>query len=178
MLIILEGPDGGGKTTLASTLRLAIDDYLWIIRTNSKPHHPYEMVEIADWLKKVPPRLILVCDRHPYISEEIYDPVLRSGRPMITESQAGMMALANYLADVLIVYCRPPEEVLEVSSKKNVQMEGVNENLGQLISAYDRLMRALKDRGVEVITYDWSFQAIEPETTVGLIRRFIKEKRT
>lgn len=112
-MIIVEGPDGGGKTNLVrrleKTLQLKAE-----ARVVSKTTQPmgdlmsWVETDLAGW-----PRAALY-DRHRLISEPIYGPVLREAPnpgfqdlEWLTEMQQRFV-----LHSPLVIYCLPPFEVV------------------------------------------------------------------
>lgn len=67
-MIVLEGPDGGGKSTLASVLAHMTK---WpIIGSEGPPKGTIEFIERLERYHALPTTVI--CDRHPVISDPIY----------------------------------------------------------------------------------------------------------
>lgn len=132
-LIIVEGMDNTGKSTLIQTL--AEEFRLPTARTYKKPDSSKEIHIWDAWCNSCPHHLIL--DRHPAISDLIYGPILRG----ITYSGLGLaqdVREGNFL-----IYCRPSIEVIEQTINDRDQLEGVVDNSRKLLHAYDYLMEEL-----------------------------------
>lgn len=132
-LIIVEGMDNTGKSTLIQTL--AEEFRLPTARTYKKPDSSKEIHIWDAWCNSCPRPLIL--DRHPAISDLVYGPLLRG----ITYSGLGLaqnVREGNYL-----IYCRPSIDVINSSMGERDQLEGVPENAHKLLHAYDYLMEEL-----------------------------------
>jgi hypothetical protein len=139
-MIILEGPDGGGKSMLTPKI---------VRRWHGRPPDNYDVQVthspgpldngLYEWaikaLKNAKPVCIL--DRFPYFSESVYGPVLRQ-RPCM--STAEFVALRERLLKIrpLVIYCRPPVTTLHVSRLVRDQMSGVLEHYDEIVAAYDR----------------------------------------
>lgn len=109
-MIVVEGPDGAGKTTLID--RLVVDFELSLMpRVVNK--NAEAMVNLVEWVEEDNKRLWepTIYDRHRLISETIYGPSLRPMKP-----EPGFDDL-QWLTDQLnffyrrhpfIIYCLPP----------------------------------------------------------------------
>lgn len=114
-MIILEGPDGAGKTRLA--LRLA-DDLGVPINPKVVQADMSTEVDLAYWcegqMREWPRKVIY--DRFPLISEFLYGPVFKHDiRPSFKNFELLYQLHAQFeLASPVVVYCLPPvSEVLQ-----------------------------------------------------------------
>ena len=105
-MIIIEGPDGAGKTYtaewLSSQLRIPIH------HAGGPPKRAEEIQERMDVFWKEPYKIF---DRCIYFSEQIYGPILRS------EYLLSKIKISNYRNQLKghrakVVYCRPPLEII------------------------------------------------------------------
>src|ERR1700759_845104 len=100
-MIILEGPDGGGKTTLSKMLN-AIYGFQ-VRKRDDQSAFLWSISEMSDWTK--PYISLRVYDRFPLIGEYIYGPVWRGGgEPEFLNIDE---VRERFLQDTLIIYCRP-----------------------------------------------------------------------
>lgn len=148
-MIIIEGMDNSGKTTLAKTLASHFN-YPLI-------HSPGYCPEMVKWAKDTlmigKPRIY---DRHPCISEHVYGTVLRGKNEF--ESLWGKDVRELFIEKKpLIIYCKPPDSVIVKDLSK--QMTGVEENSLKLICAYNRVIHYLRLRELLVIKYDFTEQS-------------------
>jgi len=178
-MIIVEGMDGTGKTTLVQQLahRLGVqpekfvgslgpsDDYRLVLvdRTISEIHE----LEIASRERRPIKRLY---DRFPLISEAVYGPVLR-GRNcfggLYYPLRSRLLALKT-----VIIYCRPNREVIWANVQQGPQMSGVLEHFGELLDAYDKLFLELTETpGNSYITV-YNYTQDDVQSLVNRIRRF------
>lgn len=139
-MIILEGPDGGGKTTLLNRLckdtglpaheRASdsvagpkVDLYAWTVR------------DMHSWRNSK----VSIYDRHPLTSEHIYGPTVRHDlRPGFEMGNAYLAEMRRQLrTQALVLICLPPFEVVEQNVKNEIeQMPGVIENIRHIYDCY------------------------------------------
>ena len=157
-MLIVEGPDGGGKTTLirelSEKLNIPIAPRVVSKRTEA-------MLELRDWvdnnLEEGFQRTIF--DRHRLISESIYGPVLRD------QQNAGFDDLEwvgprlgrFYQIAPIIIYCMPPLEVVKANLENDDDNEVVLPRINSIYAGY--VSRAALDFHLspgEVYLYDYT----------------------
>jgi thymidylate kinase len=164
-LIILEGPDCAGKTTLARELvKFGFDathfgadltltgadmtkTYLYhlsklykCVQNGHTIHHPHHVVFDRCW-----------------ISEIVYGPIYR-GVSRFSHEQVGLLYAAAELADPVIVYCRPKTETMIKSFNARIEEEMLDnaEQLQQAINKYDTIFADLeKHSDFDIHRYDY-----------------------
>jgi len=163
--IILEGMDNSGKSMLADYLK----DQLHIPVIHSDG--PFE-----DW--QVPLKIFwcqlalfhhhpLICDRIPFISEEVYGKGLR-GKNLFEKSlgrdcyQFMLKSFLDYKP--LIIFCRPPKDILcsRLDDGSRTHLKGVIERKEFLIELYDIFMEELKRLGFNITWYDYTLVGSKP----------------
>ena len=113
-MIVIEGPDGAGKTRLAQ--RLSHDLEIPIAtRVVSSDTHP--MFDLVEWVQNnIEVGLTrTIFDRHRLISEPIYGPVLRKCQAPGFEDMGWLRTTQRSWRQLgpLVIFCLPPlEEVL------------------------------------------------------------------
>lgn len=148
-IIILEGPDCGGKSTLAATLA---DKYGYFVQHLSynksmdvKKEH-YQALNFALGRKSQN----TVLDRHA-ISELVYSTVFRNGPSYDIFEMFQKYVLHN----VVVVYCNPGKEVMleEFAKRKSEEMFESN---SEIIDAYEIVMDRLSlSFAFNIINYNW-----------------------
>lgn len=168
MLIILEGADGSGKTSLANRIRKDIDTYCLFLRSNGPPHSLQQLADAIGLLQslKEHPRLSVITDRNPILSEYVYGPILRA-RCMhgLTLDQ-----MAKWVKGSLLIYCRPNYQALAAGMREAAQLAGVHANHRDIVRAYDEMMGQLEQRGAEVKRYDYTGP---PNLIMDAVKSFI-----
>lgn len=151
MIIVLEGPDNAGKTTLARKLRHQLTSVKYY-HPGGKPddsaHEAEFLNQQSAMFRSTIPHII---DRVTCISQQVYnpDPVLDHLRQQ--------MAAEMIEAGVVVIYCRPPNEVLMDTANFSWRAEETEEHRQKIITRahefierYDKVMT-----GIPCISYDW-----------------------
>lgn len=158
-IIIVEGVDGSGKTTLIKNLREQTKTYFWVASSSRRPQTVIQLRDAVHWLGQSSYlKLPVVCDRYPVISEEVYGPILRDGSLLNQLGQRELGDVTEFLSFAVdrIIYCRPPFEAIKENLDKNKQMDGVLDKLPKLLKRYDDLMDSLRDDNIFVYHYDYT----------------------
>lgn len=153
MLVVIEGPDGAGKTTLVELLRQnSASPYFGLMRS-SGPCDRFDQVHGFMTMASAPYLDRVLCDRCPAISEFVYGPILRPVEeqiPLPFERVRDLIEPVN-----LLVYCRPPAELIVENCRRDLHMSGVASNIERIIARYDKLMLQLSGYR-EVVMYDFT----------------------
>src|SRR5690606_38614271 len=124
-VIVLEGPDGAGKTTLSEHIRAeAGKRYFLMMRHSCRPLSFADAMRFYDLVNAANRNLDLLIDRHPLISEPIYGPLLRGHNLINRFSQNEIIGMLERSV-THIVYCRPPLAVMENGLRSQPQLAGV-----------------------------------------------------
>jgi len=156
-IVVVEGVDGAGKTTLINNLRDVSREYFWVLRASGPANSSDQLQRAVDELSTLidgsPTNWVF--DRHPLVSEPIYGHILRGKSHLEGMSAWGYKARIQEFSK--IIYCRPPFDIVQEESKHERQLEGVHDKLRGLYDAYDEAMDFLRVHlRVPVITYDWT----------------------
>lgn len=128
--VVLEGPDGGGKSTLAEQLTTCVAG-LRLQLGAGPPRAPGEIeARLASYLKME----WTLFDRHPAISQPIYAAL----RGELLSPEFVAMAPMVY-ANALIIYCRSttPERHVVKPGENPEHVRKLTERYGDLLRAYD-----------------------------------------
>lgn len=163
-MIIVEGPDGAGKTTLCKTIA---DDF---------------GLEIMDWqvelgisrddLKKNPTQryyhalreelqddgiLSDVIHDRLYFSSLVYGPIQQGNNQMSREDQKLIGRVLLAVACPIII-CMPPKDVVlaNVANENQHQMEGIREQISDIYDSYHELFTSKDDVFPWVMWYDYT----------------------
>lgn len=169
-MLILEGPDGGGKTTLvkrlSSELNLPVHE-----RACTSDGGPVD--DLFKWAYRdavsMPDQPMAIYDRHPLISEYIYGPIARHYLLPEFRSPKAHALMRLMAAQVHVVFCIPPLEavVANLSRETSTQMPGVVENIARIHAMYQTL--AMFWPG-ESTTYDYTAASHSYEHTLVAAR--------
>ena len=159
--IIVEGMDGGGKTTLIERLQEKFHN-LEYIRNPKGPDQDFD-VWWPEQLDRGKSPIVPIHDRFFY-SEIVYGPTLRGH--ITANDNLVQNSLWFLRSHAFLIYARPHSDTLREGFKNRKQMEGVEEQFTKLLEAYDTLMALeaswYKDR---FLRYDWvnpgSFHEVE-----------------
>ena len=179
MIIIVEGMDGTGKTTLAQQLahRLEVQPRKYV--GSSGPSDDYRLTLVDRTISEITELEITsergepvkrLYDRFPLISEAIYGPTLRGCNCFGAQYYLARRRLLTLRT--VIIYCRPPKNVIRSNVQQTPQMSGVLEHFDELLDAYDQLFLELTDSPMNsyITVFDYTRDVV-PEL-IYKIRRF------
>ena len=152
MIIIVEGMDGTGKTTLIQQLAHHLDVKPKKFVKSSGPDEDYRLNLIANTISEIKELetasmergpIKRLYDRFPLISEAVYGPILRGHNcfgGLYHPLRRRLLALKT-----VIIYCRPDREVIQANVRQSPQMSGVLEHFKDLLDAYDKFFLELTE---------------------------------
>jgi len=177
-MIIVDGPDGGGKTWLIKDLSRQLQKWT----ENLKVREPVKVIHspgplesgLLEWALDALDRAIepVIFDRFPYFSEAVYGPILRH-KSLISEMGFQELGIKLMTHEPLIVYCRPPLSVLLKTSQVMNQMDGVIDNLKAIVKRYDQQLQYWM-RDFRVFHYDFT-QEDNKELLMTVIDESVRE---
>lgn len=136
-MLILEGPDGAGKSTLAKD----IADCICIpIAPRVVSKETQALTDLKVWVEQDLQQgfRFMLFDRYRLISEPIYGPILRdTQQPGFKDFMWYSEQLANlYHIFPVIVYCLPPLEMVLQNIENDPDNTAVKEKIENLYTAY------------------------------------------
>lgn len=151
-MIIVDGMDNTGKTTLAYTLC----EEFGLTYLHSPSEYKYDFSRMVDWaIIQLGSRSKAVYDRFSPITDLVYGPELRGGTPYLSNPRAKAVLELLKHTPHLIIYARPPREKIFNFGERD-QMEGVIDNAERLLDRYDGLVIKLAQQGFGIVRYDYT----------------------
>lgn len=159
MIIILEGPDNAGKSTLGQ--RLSADLQMDLIHPGGPPKNIVEVIARCQEQSatfQLSTEVDFMYDRVTCISDQIYRG--REEYSRIFEIYQGQLKSAK---NVIVIYCRPSDERLK-NFNDHVQKDHEDEavvqhainNVDRIVEEYDSLMSFMaRDRHYTMVKYDF-----------------------
>lgn len=133
--IIVEGPDGSGKSTLIELLLKIFPNDLHLV--DGFKHSGYD--DYYEWFTHVvssPATETVPVHNRLFYSELVYGKVLR-GKVDVPHAEDWKR---SFREDSFLIYCTLPYDELVKSATENPQMEGVMQNLRAIHNEYERIM--------------------------------------
>jgi len=164
MILILEGPDGAGKTTLAETLRQRFQNngMVHIVK-----HGPYTGVEPEHlcriYFRAMSPALTfndtVIMDRS-WISEPIYGEVYRNGANRIDVPRKRMLERVALSRGAVVIHCQPDFEVCAETFEKRTEEEYLDD-ISQLEQVYDEYEALPLITNLPTVHYDYTRDTVD-----------------
>lgn len=185
MIIVLEGPDGAGKSTLAKTLETQFEGFAKIstVHHGPYPHLKNPSVNYLASLRRKQhngdKKELVILDRS-WLSEPIYGKVLRAGIDRVGVASRRMLERVALKCGALVVRCLPPLKTVQANwaARKGKELIEAPEHLAAVWKGYQTMRTDLPlveydftegDGGVEFIV-DHVYQAMKarpPATGIG-----------
>jgi thymidylate kinase len=156
-MIIVEGPDGAGKTVLAGLIskkypQLAGPNYeLKRSELHKKDVRGRVYRALAEAIRGTRP---LLHDRL-FWSELVYGPILRGDCKFKVTEQELIVNLFAAL-NVPIIFCIPPFEVVKQNVGKDEHITGVGEHVAEIYAAYSDVFWRANQTTLNVVKYDYT----------------------
>ena len=160
-MIIVEGPDGAGKSTLIQTL---VKDLGLPIAPRVVSKDAEVLVDLSQWVDENLNRGFqkTIFDRHRLISEPIYGPVLRKQQqPGFTDRhRMSDWMFRFYNLEPILIYCLPPIEVVKKNIEGDVENRVVWDHIEGIYAGY--VARASIDFRLakHVFMYDYTMETM------------------
>jgi len=147
-IIILEGPDGAGKSHLAKRLSLHFD---MPIAPKSMDGEVKPLVDMKSWIETCISKKFqsVIYDRFALISGPLYAPILKDQYQLNAYQDIPWMFKQHWQfytqVRPIIVYCLPPLQVVKDNLKKDDSNQVIEQYIEQIYVAY--VNRAALDSG-------------------------------
>ena len=162
MLILVEGADGSGKTTLVNQL----GEYFPTMRINRGNNHLKELYDNLTCMNED-----IVLDRS-FITDVVYRLALEDGKET---DGVNMFYMEHILRNSVVIYCK-------TATQFDDAMHRGEDNITNLLTSkiisrhYDAVMKFINTRtSTHVIKYDWHLDT--PEDLVSTIKDIINKTR-
>jgi hypothetical protein len=159
-MLIVEGPDGAGKTTMVNRLEKHLE---WPVSPRVVSKETEGTADLKDWVERNVKKGFqqTIFDRHRLLSEPIYGPVLR-GTSQYREfydvswftKQMGMFIQAQ----PIIIYCLPSIETVMLN------LVGDDDNLA-VVGSIDRIYRGYVSQYAMLSASDYTATWLHDYTT-------------
>lgn len=151
MVIILEGPDGSGKTTLANLISKQTG-YQLLHRTQPKTEEDKKRM-MDEYIQVMKSGKNLIMDRSWY-SEMVYGPVMRDAS-VITYPQMYELERLAAKYGAIVIHCTAPESVLwKRCLRRGEDYITKRETFHEICMGFDQLMHAVPHL-IPVTTYEY-----------------------
>lgn len=152
MSILIEGPDGSGKSTLGEKLSKRTYRPYTILRMSGKPENQSVADERLKWFMALARIDGLIFDRSFPISEYIYGTLFRT-TPMVSLKEVAVYIAELMTNNVEIYYCRTLYNHVEDPSNDPELEKLGSKNQETARDAYDKLFFGDLNRLVPINTY-------------------------
>jgi len=164
MIIILEGPDGAGKTTLSETLRQRLQNKKMVHIVKHGPYTGLESEHLCKiYFRAMTPALTfddhVIMDRS-WLSEPVYGNVYRKGQNRIDMPRRRMLERAALSRGGVVIHCQPSFEACSKAFMSRPDAEYLD-NLNQLHQVYDEYESLQLLTSLPVVHYDYELDDIE-----------------
>jgi hypothetical protein len=160
-LLIVEGPDGAGKTTLIERISELTHVHA-VHHHGAYPDEEFIMNHYLDSMTQAltAPEGLVIMDRS-WIAEPIYGDAMRDGVNRISGRQEKILKCVAVSCNVVVILCLPPFEVCVDNWARRLQDEypQKNQQLRDIYVGYENWWKAMKMNPpgtVPVIKYDYT----------------------
>lgn len=174
--VIVEGPDGSGKTSLIEKLRQNIPHLTHHLKASTSQGGP--IPDLAQWtvtdVQTMASQAPSIYDRHPLISEPIYGSLLRTEQDSkFFNADWISLNLQRASQNSLLLLCMPRFYSIEknVRASQDNQMGGVVENIETIVHLYNMFYELRVWPGV-LATYDYEQEQADLRI-ISLVRRVV-----
>lgn len=179
-MIIVEGPDGAGKTTLILQMQAR---YGLEVASRVVDKEARAMVNLREWVDRNLAEGLQwkLFDRHRLISETIYGPTLRQYAEDGFANPVNMMLWMRrfYSMRPLIIYCLPPLKVVKANVQDdpdNVVVAGKIESIYQAYAARAAIDNAFSPESTIIWDYTADGREDDPLLALDWAVNFVQQR--
>lgn len=128
-MIIVEGPDASGKTTLVK--QLSADLGVGTIKSGGPFETGQDLVRRISELMQINEEYdnLMICDRYPVFSEIIYQPIVRPDDQKLPGKDVNItLRLKSFFQHHMVILCMPPKHVYLSNLRGSDQPKWVRNN--------------------------------------------------
>lgn len=174
-VIVIEGPDGSGKTNLIGELSR---DLLTPIHKKASSPTGGPVKNIWEWayddVTTMHRQRFQIYDRHPLISELIYGPIVRETIDERFYTREGQDLCQLFRGAVLVIFCDPGILEVEKNTHANPHMPGVTEHWKQIFLMYRSVLNHWHG---DALTWDYRNMSTYPYLRSYCVN-FMAERKT
>jgi thymidylate kinase len=156
MLIIAEGPDGSGKSTLIKNLAHIFNFPIYHSGGPKTTERMYEVLKELETMANSDQTYLV--DRVPFISELVYSKAF-DRKPVIAIEKL----FSYFILPIKIIYCKIDQQTALANMSREFKVHKPAEHLkmveinhAKIAAEYISLMDVLEDIGIEIFDYDWT----------------------
>jgi len=156
-LIVVEGPDGAGKSTLIMKL---VKDFGFPVYRSGGPKDAENMKRVVKEMATLAldPTTVYLCDRAPWISELVYSQALDREPVMPMDFFSPCFSLPQR-----IIYCNLNDSISMLNNmsrdfkahKPAEHTAQVVKNYQQVCDVYDEIINEMENACMDIFGYDW-----------------------
>lgn len=137
-MIIVEGPDGAGKSTLVKKIvdRYNIPVHPRFVDSDGPKDHTAVYEAVVEDMKALHTIPICIYDRHPLISEYVYGPIVRRELHHEWQTPVSRLMRSMLAENCLVVWCLPDVQRVRENVDCNRDMPGVESHIDQIYASY------------------------------------------
>lgn len=158
-MLIVEGPDGSGKSTLCRELSLALD---WPVADRVVDKDTNALQDLTAWTEANVNKGFqgTIFDRHRLVSEPIYGPIMRRGpvdqRGLYKLDWMEDMMIRFMHCDPIIIFCLPPFEAVVKNLDNDPDNLAVSGKIDAVYRSYVSAVPLWSRTGVLTFVYDYT----------------------